>query len=130
MVQMLIICNCRNGRRQIFVPDHPERLSPAPRQLRIPNEPAGSPDRASFTDNGSIQVDDGRSFSSPSRAAMEAAGVASYDGWYAWRVDAHDGKLLHDLRTDLLQKSSAEAGAAAEADSVTLDGAAHTPKGG
>jgi len=78
--------------------------------------------RASFTDNGSIQLDDGRSFSSPSRAAMEAAGVPSYDGWYAWRVDAVDGKLLHDLRADLLQRFTVDESAAAEPDPVEVVG--------
>jgi len=82
--------------------------------------------RAWLTDNGSIQLEDGRSFSSPSRAAMEAAGVPSYDGWYAWRVDALDGKLLHDIRADLLQQFTVDTDAPAEAESVeALDDDAH-----
>jgi hypothetical protein len=60
----------------------------------------GTSYQASVTDNGAIQHTDGRSFSSPSRAAMEAADVASYDGWYAWKVDRL-GKTLNDLRYDL-----------------------------
>lgn len=76
--------------------------------------------RATLTDNASIQLADGRSFSSPSRAAMEAAGVASYDGWYAWRVDAPDGKLLNDIRADLLQQFVGDSGAADQAESVDL----------
>ena len=41
---------------------------------------------ATVAENGAIQLPDGRSFSSPSRVAMEATGAASYDGWYAWTV--------------------------------------------
>lgn len=33
------------------------------------------------------------SFPSPSRAAMEATGAASYDGWYAWTVVGLDETL-------------------------------------
>lgn len=56
--------------------------------------------RASITENGSIRFEDGRTFSSPSTAATEAAGIPAYDGWYAWRAD--DG-LLKDLRDELVR---------------------------
>ncbi len=55
---------------------------------------------ASVNDLGAIELPDGRAFTSPSRAAMESAGIASYDGWYAWRVD-RSGILLNDLRKQL-----------------------------
>ncbi len=58
---------------------------------------------ATVLENGSIQLSDGRAFSSPSRAAMEAAGVPAYDGWYAWDVPRLDGKSLNDLRFRLSQ---------------------------
>ena len=79
--------------------------------------------RGWLTDNGSIQLDGDGSFSSPSRAAMEAAGVASYDGWYAWRVDAPGGKLLHEIRSDLLKSfsSDVEADADGSAESASSD---------
>ncbi|MBF8280170.1 MAG: hypothetical protein HW385_1602, partial [candidate division NC10 bacterium] len=51
--------------------------------------------------NGSIELADGRTFSSPSRAAIEAAGVPAYDGWYAWTVTGRDGQSLNDLRLAL-----------------------------
>ena len=50
--------------------------------------------------DGTIQLNDGRVFTSPSRAAIEAAGVAAYDGWRAWQVD--DGRSLADVRNELL----------------------------
>ena len=52
---------------------------------------------------GAIQLPDGRSFTSPSRAAMEAADIVSYDGWYAWRLD-RNGKLVNDLRKELVDE--------------------------
>ena len=77
---------------------------------------------ASITDNGSIQLEDGRSFSSPSRAAMEAANIPSCDGWYAWRVDLQAGKLLHDYRRDLIEQFTAGDGAdSGPADSGSAD---------
>jgi Restriction Enzyme Adenine Methylase Associated len=54
---------------------------------------------ATITDVGHIRLDDGRTFSSPSRAATEAARIPSYDGWYAWRTA--DGETLHALRERL-----------------------------
>lgn len=60
----------------------------------------GTSYRASVTENGAIRLEDGRTFSSPSRAAMEAAQIPSYDGWYAWTV-VRLGRTLNDLRHDL-----------------------------
>lgn len=60
---------------------------------------------AGVTDSGSIRLPDGRAFSSPSRAAIEAAGGGAYDGWHAWRTE--DGALLGELRTALLTSMEA-----------------------
>lgn len=54
--------------------------------------------RATVTDNAALRLEDGREFSSPSRAAMEAADVPAYDGWYAWRIDGDGRESLHELR--------------------------------
>lgn len=59
---------------------------------------------AEVLENGSIRLADGRTYSSPSRAAMEAAGIPSYDGWYAWRVEVLDGPSLQDLRLQLVKQ--------------------------
>ena len=60
----------------------------------------GEHHKARVLANGSIELADGRRFSSPSRAAGEAANIAATDGWYAWTV-TRLGKKLHDLRRDL-----------------------------
>jgi len=60
----------------------------------------GAEYRARVAANGSIELEDGRSFASPSRAAMEAADIPAYDGWYAWRLVRTDAPL-HALREEL-----------------------------
>ena len=65
---------------------------------------------AKVLENGSIQLQDGRTCSSPARAAMEAAGIPSYDGWYAWRLEDANGATLQDLRTQLVQEQPARGG--------------------
>jgi hypothetical protein len=60
--------------------------------------------KATLTANGAIELEDGRGpFSSPSRAAVEAAGVPACDGWIAWRVGS-GGPLLHELRVRLVER--------------------------
>jgi hypothetical protein len=59
---------------------------------------------ASLTDNGCIELEDGRVFSGPSRAAVEVAGIPAYDGWQAWRVGGADGELLDQLRARLIRR--------------------------
>jgi hypothetical protein len=44
--------------------------------------------------------EDGRTFSSLSTAATEAAGIPAYDGWYAWKAN---GVLMKDLRHKLIE---------------------------
>jgi Restriction Enzyme Adenine Methylase Associated len=61
--------------------------------------------RAFLTHDGGLRLDDGRVFSSPSRAAKEAAGVAAYDGWHAWRLGE---KTLDVLRQDLASLEDAD----------------------
>ena len=61
--------------------------------------------QATVNPDGSLRLPDGRTFSTPSRAAVEAVGAGSYDGWHAWRTQA--GVLLHHLRKELLQTASA-----------------------
>jgi hypothetical protein len=58
---------------------------------------------AHVTENGSVRLPDGRTFSSPSRAAQEAAEVPACDGWVAWRVAS--GQRLADLRASLIDSS-------------------------
>ena len=63
--------------------------------------------RANVQENGAIRLEDGRELASPSVAAMRAADIPAFDGWLAWRVDRLEGKLLNDLRRELVEKPSA-----------------------
>jgi hypothetical protein len=65
------------------------------------------------TEAGTLESRDGRMFTSPSRAAMDLADMAAYDGWHAWRVERLGGKSLDDLRRDLA--ISAQGSATADA---------------
>lgn len=59
--------------------------------------------QAIVSDNGAIQLQDGRSFATPSSAAKHAAKIPACDGWYAWRVERpEENTLLNDLRKELL----------------------------
>ena len=58
--------------------------------------------RATVLPDGAIRLADGREFSVPSRAAEEAVGSGSFDGWRQWRVE--DGRSLADLRQQLLEQ--------------------------
>jgi hypothetical protein len=55
---------------------------------------------AIVTADGHIRLDDGTEVTTPSKAAADVAGLAAYDGWYAWTV-TRLGKTLNDLRYDL-----------------------------
>lgn len=80
---------------------------------------------AKVLDTGEIRLDkDGSTHKTPSVAAMEAAGIVSYDGWHAWRVTRLDGALLDDLRQQLIASEAlgdgelvAEGSAPGESDS-------------
>ncbi len=69
--------------------------------LRFDRVRLGESYHAVVAPNGHIVLDDGRVFSSPSRAAVVAAGVRSLDGWRAW-VDESSGRTLDSLRGELL----------------------------
>jgi CBS domain-containing protein len=62
----------------------------------------GTTYQAAVTAEGRLQLLDGRTFASPSRAASAAAG-GSLDGWHAWQVDP-DGEFLDALRQRLLDR--------------------------
>jgi hypothetical protein len=53
----------------------------------------GATYRASMTADGGIRLDDGRTFASPSRAAMEAADVPAYDGVVCVASRARPGRV-------------------------------------
>ncbi len=55
--------------------------------------------------DGSFRLPDGSTHQSPSLAAMRAADLVSYDGWYAWRVPRLGGTKLHELREQYVASS-------------------------
>jgi len=70
----------------------------------------GETHRATLLDGGRIRLEGGDEFSSPSGAAMAAADVVSYDGWYAWRLTS-DNRTLNDIRREIASSdASAEDG--------------------
>ncbi len=60
--------------------------------------------KAEVLESGKIKLDDGREFSSPSRAAREAANIVASRGWSVWRTE--DGTLLADLRNQLIDRQT------------------------
>jgi predicted transcriptional regulator len=71
--------------------------------LRFDRVRLGETYHAVVKPNGHIALDDGQTFSSPSRAAIVAAGVRSLDGWRAW-VDESCECTLDSLRQALLEQ--------------------------
>ena len=82
-------------------------LAPGTR-LRLDRVRLGDTHQAVVTPNGHITLDDGQTFSSPSRAAVVATGVRASDGWLAWTVEP-SGRTLDSLRQELLDTVAAEA---------------------
>ena len=85
-------------------------------QLRWDRPRLGESYTATVLGNGSIELEDGRSFSSPSRAAKEAANIVAYDGWHAWHVPRLDRTPLNELRNELIKRQNSAAMAPPSAD--------------
>jgi hypothetical protein len=75
---------------------------------------------ATLLESGRIRLADGREFRTPSAAAMAAADVVSYDGWYAWRL-GEDGPSLNDFRHRVADASTAQANVEIEPAEATSD---------
>lgn len=73
--------------------------------------------RAEVLATGQLRLADGRTWSSPSRAAAMAAEVRALDGWHAW-VEEDTGRSIDSLRQELLDNV-----AAGEGDGQTGDSA-------
>jgi hypothetical protein len=76
----------------------------------------GTTYRAKISDAGGIMLEDGREFASPSVAAIKAANVPAYDGWYAWKVEQRGGETLNELRKELALRRATTNGASASPD--------------
>jgi CBS domain-containing protein len=64
---------------------------------------AGQTHRAVVTQAGTISLEEGQEFRSPSRAAVVAADVSAIDGWHAWTVEPGH-RSLDSLRQELLDQ--------------------------
>jgi len=83
----------------------------APRDLVWVRPKKGQRYEGVLLSNGHIRLSDGREFRSPSGAAMAAAEVVSYDGWYAWRLD-EGGPTLNEIRHQIAAAQASEEPAA------------------
>jgi len=63
---------------------------------------------ATITADGTFKLADGRRENTPSGAAMRAADLAAYDGWYAWRVPRVGGTKLAELRATYIAQAEGE----------------------
>ncbi len=61
---------------------------------------------ARLTDDGRVQLEDGRIFDSLSRAACELANIAALPGWEVWTAPERGGKRLMDIRNEFLEAVS------------------------
>lgn len=66
----------------------------------------GATYKAVITAEGALRLPSGAAYSSPSRAAIEAAEVPAVDGWEAWRTEAGDSLVV--LRDRLLASHGIE----------------------
>jgi len=76
--------------------------------LRFERPRRGLVHRARVLPNGAVELEDGRRFASPSRAAAAAADARAFDGWHAWVLEA-TGQSLDSLRQELLDQVLLEA---------------------
>lgn len=76
-------------------------------KLRFVRRRIGETYHAEVTAAGRVRLlPDGEEFSSPSRAAMVAAGMRAVDGWLAW-ILVETGRQLDALRQELLDRAAA-----------------------
>lgn len=61
---------------------------------------------ATIRGDGVFVLADGSEHQSPSLAAMRAADLVSYDGWYAWRVPRLGGTKLAELREQYVAQAA------------------------
>lgn len=76
-------------------------------ELRFERPRSGLVHRARVLPTGALELEDGRRFASPSRAAAAATDARAFDGWHAWAVEA-TGQSLDSLRQELLDQVLAE----------------------
>lgn len=75
--------------------------------LRFRQPRKGKTHSAVVTSAGTIALEGGQEFRSPSRAAAVAADILAVDGWHAWTV-VPSGRSLDSLRGELLDQVASE----------------------
>ncbi len=81
--------------------------------LRFKRPRVGQMYRSSVTAAGTVALEGGQEFRSPSRAAAVAADMPAVDGWHAWTV-VSSGRSLDSLRQELLDQVAASAAGGSE----------------
>lgn len=71
--------------------------------LRFGRPRLGEVYHARVTETGGVALEDGRTYSSPSRAAAVAADVSALDGWNVWFLEK-SGRSIDSLRQELLDR--------------------------
>ena len=74
--------------------------------LRFKRPRVGQTHKAVVTADGTLSLEGGQEFRSPSRAAAVAADMPAVDGWHAWTV-VPSGRSLDSLRQGLLDQVAA-----------------------
>jgi hypothetical protein len=73
---------------------------------------------ATVTEEGKLQLEDGRVFDTPSGAAMAVSGSDAVPGWEVWRLPKRDDRYIIELRTEYFERlgpdSASIAGASVE----------------
>jgi CBS domain-containing protein len=81
-----------------------ELLAPGD-MLRFKRPRIGRTHYAAVTPSGTLTLEGGQEFNSPSRAAAVAADMTAVDGWHAWVLDK-SGQRLDALRQELLDETA------------------------
>ena len=91
--------------------------------LRFKRPRVGRTHKAVVTADGTLSLEGGQEFRSPSAAAKVAADMPAVDGWHAWTV-ASSGRSLDSLRQELLDQVAART----LGEDVTADSDAPSPQ--
>jgi hypothetical protein len=110
-----------DGRRVVIADLIEAGLLEPGKELEFIRPRLGHKYHARVVPDGKIQIADGRSYSSPSLAAVRAVGGGSFDGWHAWRV-SDTREPLDTLRQRLLDQALAKSEPESDADETPMDG--------
>src|SRR6266516_2991743 len=98
----------RSSDAYLYEPDQmsAKMLLAAGDALRFKRPRVGQTHKAVVTADGTLSLEGGQVFRSPSRAAAVAADMPAVDGWHTWMV-VSSGRSLDSLRQELLDQVAA-----------------------